>query len=189
MPFFLKTIVSLVIGASLGLLATWASVAFGVVGGVKDGPWHTSLSAGSSAGDPYTRASVAVHGLLALNRSETIYYSATSDGDGHALQGNCRYEIRGRDPDARWWSITAYAGDDFLIPNPAHRYSISKSSLQHETDRSFVATVSAQRALGNWIPLGNGAFSLSLRLYSPGPAVTGDPAHAALPAITRLSCA
>jgi hypothetical protein len=131
---------------------------------------------------------VAVHGLLALNRSETIYYSAGSDGEGHALVGNCRYEIRGHDPDARWWSITAYGADDFLIPNPAHRYSISKSNLQRDANGGFVATVSAQRASGNWIPLGAGDFSLSLRLYNPGPAVTGDPAHVMLPAITRVSC-
>jgi len=189
MAFFLKTIASLVAGSALGLLATWASVELGVTNIVTDGPWHTSLSAGNSVGDPYTRASVAVHGLLALNRSETIYYSASSDGDGHALSSNCRYQIRGRDPDARWWSITAYATDDFLIPNPAHRYSISKSSLQRDSNGGFVATVSVQRAPGNWIPLRAGAFSLGLRLYNPGLAVTGDPARATLPVITRLSCA
>ena len=35
---------------------------------------------------------------------------------------------QGRDPEARWWSITAYTRDHFLIETPSHRYSVDKSS-------------------------------------------------------------
>ena len=87
------------------------------VGGVSDGPWSTSLDTGSSEGGPYLRARIAVHGLLALSREETVYYSALRDSDGADLVGNCSYRLEGRDPPTRWWSITAYGADDFLIPN------------------------------------------------------------------------
>jgi hypothetical protein len=40
----------------------------------------------------------------------------------------------------------------------------------------------------NGIPVGKGRFSLTLRLYNPGPGIVLDPAHAALPTLKRVSC-
>jgi hypothetical protein len=156
--------------------------------GVTNGPWKTNLTSGSAQNDPYQRAAVAVHGLFALNRSEAIYYTASTDNDGHALDSGCRYEITGRDPDARWWSITAYGVDDYLIPNPAHRYSVSKTAIARDAGGDFVAQVGGDAGGDNWIPVAPGRFSLTLRLYNPGPAILVDPAHAALPALKKVSC-
>jgi hypothetical protein len=44
-------------------------------GDIEDGPWGTSHCIGSSESGPYPRARIAVHGLLALSREETIYYT------------------------------------------------------------------------------------------------------------------
>lgn len=185
-----KILAVLVIGAVIGLAATWATVIRGTMGGgVSDGPWRTSLYAGSSEGGPYLRAAIAVHGLLALNRRETIYYTAASDSDGNALLGNCTYRLEGRDPPTRWWSITAYGADDFLIPNAAERYSVSMNSVARKADGSFVATVSKGQGGANWIPVGDRRFSLSIRLYNPQPAVAADPEHVVLPTIKKAACA
>ncbi len=185
----LKIVAVLVIGTALGLFATWATVVRGTMaGGVSDGPWRTSLYAGSSEGGPYLRASIALHGLLALNRNETIYYTAATDSNGDTLRGNCIYLLEGRDPPTRWWSLTAYGADDFLIPNPAERYSVSMNSVARRADGSFTVTLSKGAGGANWIPVGDGHFSVSLRLYNPGGAVAADPAHVALPTISRGSC-
>lgn len=185
----LKIIAVLVVGTVLGLAVTWAFVVHGAMpGGVSDGPWKTNLLIGSSGGDMKTRAAVAVHGLLALNRSETIYYTAAADSDRNALDGRCTYLISGRDPPTRWWSITAYAADDYLIANPAHRYSVSKNSVAHNASGEFVATASPKPVSHDWIALGGAPFSLTLRLYNPDAAVARDPAHVALPAIKKVSC-
>jgi hypothetical protein len=157
-------------------------------GGVSDGPWKTNLTTGSAQNNPYQRAAVAVHGLFALNRSEAIYYTATTDNDGRALDGSCRYEITGRDPDARWWSITAYGGDDYLIPNPAHRHSVSKTAIARDASGDFAAQVGGNADGDNWIPVAVGRFSLTLRLYNPGPSILADPSHAALPDLEKVSC-
>jgi len=187
MSFLLKSLA--VIGVALGLALTWASVVRGILpGGISDGPWRTSLSIGSAGGDMRTRASVALHGLLALNRSETLYYTAQTDDAGNPLSGACAYRIAGHDPGARWWSITAYGPDDYLIANPAHRYSVSKNSVTRDKTGLFDASVSAAPEKTDWIPVAAGAFSLTLRLYNPGASVATDPAHAALPKIERLSC-
>jgi hypothetical protein len=185
----IKVLLALFIGALIGVGLTWLAVFRATLpGGIADGPWHTSLAIGSAGGDMRTRAAVALHGLLALSRDETLYYNATTDSAGAALDGACTYTVTGRDPDARWWSITAYGADDYLIPNAAQRYSVSKNSVVHDADASFRATVSPTPAAQNWIALAPGRFSLTLRLYNPGATVAADPAHAALPAIRKESC-
>lgn len=190
MKIALKIAAVLVIGTVLGLAATWLLIfrGGGLRGAVRNGPWTTSLTVGSSGSDIYTRAVVAVHGLLALNRSETIYYAAHADSDGNNFDGRCTYLIAGRDPPARWWAITAYATDDYLIPNPAHRYSVSKNSVTRDPAGMFVATVSPKHFDRDWIPVTGAPFLLTLRLYNPAPSVAADPAHVALPTIKKVSC-
>jgi hypothetical protein len=184
-----KVFSALAVGIGLGLFATWATVIRGAMGGgVSDGPWRTSLYTGSSEGGPYLRANIAVHGLLALRREETVYYTAAGDSDGNALDGNCTYRIEGRDPPSRWWSITAYGGDDFLIPNTLDHYSVSMNSVARRADGTFMVTVSKATTEANWIPVVTGRFDLMIRLYNPQATVVTDPAHVALPTISKASC-
>jgi hypothetical protein len=185
----LKIFSILTVGTALGLAATWATVIRShKSGGVSNGPWHTSLYAGSSEGSPYLRAYIAVHGLLALGREETIYYTAARDSEGQALDRNCSYQVEGRDLPARWWSITAYGADDFLIPNPADRYSVSMNSVARRADGTFSVTLSNKQAEGAWIPVTGGHFDLTIRLYNPQAAVAADPGHSTLPAIKKVVC-
>jgi hypothetical protein len=189
MHTLVKAILALAAGTVLGLALTWLTVFRGTMpGGIADGPWRGNLSIGAASGDAFTRASVALHGLLALNRSETLYYTASVDSAGAALDGACTYRVFGRDPDARWWSITAYGPDDYLIPNVARAYSVSKNSVARDKPGLFAATVSPRPAKADWIATMQGRFTLTLRLYNPGNAAADDPAHAALPAIVRESC-
>jgi hypothetical protein len=187
-----KILGTIVVGVPLGLAATWVVTSRGGMGdSVADGPWKTSLVAGSPQSDPYTRARVALHGLFALNRNETLYYTATEDSSGAKLDGHCRYEVVGRDPSARWWSVTAYGDDDYLISNPGNLYSASQTSVLRQKDGSFAIAVGgaqAPSAKTSWIPAGTGAFSLTLRLYNPGPDMALDPADAVLPALKKVSC-
>ncbi len=184
-----KMVAALIVGTALGLAATWFTVVrVAIPGGLSNGPWRTNLAAGDSRSDPYTRAMVAVHGLFALNRSETIYFTAARDSDGAPLDGRCVYRVSGRDPEARWWSITAYGPDDYLIPNSVGRYSVSKTTVAREPDGTFTIQVGGAGSGANWIPLAPERFSLSLRLYNPSELVALDPVHAALPAIKKVGC-
>jgi hypothetical protein len=40
-------------------------------------------------------------------------------------------------PSARWWSITAYANDFFLFPDPQHRYSLNGSTARLDAQGRF----------------------------------------------------
>jgi hypothetical protein len=147
-----------------------------------------SLLTGSAQSGPYLRANIARHGLLALNRSETIYYTADHDSNGEWLDGNCFYKIEGREPRARWWSITAYGDDDYLMKNKYDLWSISGETVQLRSDSTFIITASKHRAPTNWIPVTQRRFSLTLRLYNPAPGVVDDPANALVPVIKRSVC-
>jgi hypothetical protein len=155
---------------------------------VKNGPWTANLAAGGKDADNYTRTAVAIAGLLALNKDETIYYGTSQDSAGEPFDPKCAYRIEGRDPEARWWSITAYASDHFLIDHPSKRYSVSKTSVVRAADGSFVIRVSTAPADQNWIAASPDGFQLTLRLYNPGASVRDDPAGVALPTITKEAC-
>lgn len=183
------TVVALILGAGSALLLVRSS---GLGGDVAVGPWRTSTIIGSAEADPYTRAKVAFAGLLALNRSETIYFTAARDEAGEKLRADCTYKIVGTDPPARWWSITLYGSDHYLLANPEDRYSYGGNTVAREEDGSFVIAVGPEKADGNWIPTGDGqtddTFTLTLRLYNPEEAAARDPSGVVLPQIAKEAC-
>lgn len=175
-------------GAALGLGSALLAVASGR-GEVHSGVWATSLTYGSAEADIYTRARVALFGLLALSREQTVYYTAARDASGEPFSGDCTYIVRGRDLDARWWSITAYGPDSHLIPNEAGIYSYSKTSVVREADGSYVIRVSAESQPGNWLPVKRGErFDMTARLYNPAPSVIEAPSAIVLPAVVKEGC-
>ncbi|MFZ2466787.1 MAG: DUF1214 domain-containing protein [Parvibaculum sedimenti] len=137
----------------------------------------------------YTRARVALYGLLALDRKETMYYTASTDDAGKPLSGDCTYVVEGKDLAARWWSVTAYGPDSFLIPNEANVYSFAKTTVKREADGHYIVRVSADRQEGNWLPVKRGqSFDMTARFYNPDAEVSAAPASAELPRITKESC-
>jgi hypothetical protein len=188
--FIIRLLIAVVAGVGLGLGSAYYVLVHGT--GQQDvvinGPWRSNLSAGGVDADMYTRATVALFGLLALSKSETIYYTAREDSAGEAFDPSCSYRIEGRDPDARWWSFTAYGRDSFLIPNPQKRYAIGKTNVVRGTDGSFVIRLSRTAEDGNWIATSADGFDVSLRLYNPGPSVIASPSTVELPRIVKETC-
>ncbi|MEO1655998.1 MAG: DUF1214 domain-containing protein [Bacteroidota bacterium] len=78
------------------------------------------------------RARVALTALFALRESEVLYAVANKDTQGEALDGRYSYRVSGSAPDARYWSITLYGEDLFLIPNEANRYNINGQDVQYD---------------------------------------------------------
>ncbi|WP_043113106.1 DUF1214 domain-containing protein [Solimonas flava] len=152
--------------------------------------WFGNEKAGSTAADPYTRGIIAKIGLLALNRSETIYFHRYKDQDGRQLREGCVYEMSGGNLPARWWSITAYAGDDFLPVNGDGAYSVDATQLQRDADGRWRVRIAATRGdAANWISTRHaGSFNLALRMYNPDAGARDDVSTIPYPTITRLNC-
>jgi hypothetical protein len=188
---FLKFLASVLFALSLGVgSALWAiNHPPGENYNLTNGAWRTNLAIGSSEAGMYIRALVARTGLFALNKSETIYFIAAVDDDGDRLHSNCDYRIEGQDIETRWWSITAYGADHFLIGNENKRYSYNGHDVIRQPDGSYRILMSSTAKSGNWLPAGNQEqLYLALRLYNPLPAVYRNPAGVKLPRILKEAC-
>lgn len=156
---------------------------------VRAGPWRTNVATGSAEANLYERAAIAVAGLYALSRDETLYYTAFADSAGAPLDGRCDYRLAGRPLPGRWWSLTLYGADHYLVANAPGIYSRHAGNLEPEPDGSYVVAVSALPQARNWLPApAAGGFSITARLYNPATAVSADPAAAPMPRIERGAC-
>jgi hypothetical protein len=166
-------------GVVLGLAGAAWQVRRGLSSGPAVGPWQVQLLAGSVDADALTRARVALGGLLALHRGETMYYLARHDSQGRALRSHCSWRVSGRAPAARWWSLTAYADDLFLFPDEQGRYSINGANARLDGQGRFTVLTGPQAPADGhppWLPTpGDGGLVLALRVYNPGPALQADP--------------
>jgi hypothetical protein len=140
-----------------------------------------------------TRAAAARAGLYGNHGYEADYEIVYVDGDGAALDGAHRYELRldSMPPVDAFWSLTMYDVPKFLlVANPIDRYSIGDRTpgLRVADDGSLTIYLQ-QESPGpdkeaNWLPTPAGAFRPIMRMYQPRPEVlSGD---YRLPAITRV---
>lgn len=183
------TLCVVVVAVILALASVWWALrASSSSQAVTVGPWQTSLVTGSVDADIYTRARIAIGGLFALNRAEAIYFGASQDDDHKPLRARCSYVVEGRPVAARWWSITAYADDHFLIPNAANRFSYNMGNLKLGPGGTFKVMVSPSEQPGHWLPTGDGSggFNLLFRLYNPAPEIAANPRTAQLPSIKPI---
>jgi hypothetical protein len=158
-------------------------------GNVDVGGWRSDFAIGSEAADPYTRARVARHGLLALAKTEAVYFTRATDDAGAPLREGCSYRLSGGSMPAQWWSVTLYDGQSMLPANTDNALSINAEMF---AGGAWSAVIAPQRPEGGgaWISSrGAGAFDLTLRLYVPDPALLANPEKTLVaPTIERLAC-
>lgn len=183
--------VAVLAGLVLGLGSAWAALSIGQSNLMENyGGWSHSRAAGSTAAGPYTRAIIAREGLLALSAREALYFTLDADERGRPLSESCIYELSGRDPAARWWSVTLYADDDYLARNTDHAHSADASDVRAARDGYWRVRISPVKGDAvHWISsrsAGRG-FSLTLRVYNPQRGFR--PNEDSLPHLATISCA
>lgn len=189
--YFAATVAGCVLGlgSALWLAGLWPAGRSLAFGNVDVGGWRSDFAIGSRGADPYTRARVARHGLLALAKSEAVYLTRATDDAGDPLREACTYRLTGGAMPAGWWSVTLYDAANMLPANTDNALSIDAGRAGMGNWSAVIAPV---RPSGDeaWISnRGAGAFDLTLRLYMPAPALLAAP-EATLdpPRIDRLSC-
>jgi hypothetical protein len=177
------------LGSALWLSGLWPTGRPMAFGDVDVGGWRSDFATGSKAADPYTRARVARHGLLALAKSEAVYFTRATDDAGAPLREGCSYRLSGGAMPGGWWSVTLYDSNSMLPANTDGALSIDASRAGAG---AWSAIIAPQRPTDGaaWISSrGAGNFDLTLRLYMPEPDVLTDPGTALdPPRIVRLSC-
>ena len=180
----------IVLGAAIGAGGAVLSIrASGLGSDVRIGPWTSGTDIGTVDADMRTRAIVALRGLLALPAREARYFTARTDSDGRPLMGNCTYAVTGPKPDARWWSITLYNREGWLVPTSDRAHSAGSGAFTGpESGFGVIVEPRAERParISSGAP---GPFELTLRTYRPRGAFAGTPHSADLPQILRGYCA
>lgn len=196
MRFTLGILAAVLIGLAVGgvsalvLAGLWPRGA-GVSGAnaINVENWKSDFAVGSETADPYTRARIARHGLLALAQSEAVYFTRSVDDSGQPLRENCTYRLSGVGQPARWWSITLYDADSRLPMNEDAALSIDASQAGEGPWSAIIAPEKAHES-SHWISSRNaGNFDLTLRLYVPDAELLETPGRALNPPrISRLGC-
>ncbi|TAF66503.1 MAG: DUF1214 domain-containing protein [Cytophagales bacterium] len=182
---------------SLGLVvgSGWAYYQIKQFGKSKDqqilnGSWQTSLEIGSERETLFGRATVALNALFGLSKEEVIYFTATRDHEGNLIESQSEYVIEGQNiENARYWSITLYGEDLFLVPNSIQRFNMNAATVVFEKDtQKFQIYVSAQKKEKNWLPMPQKPQSiyLLLRLYNPQKSIYEHLDSIRLPIIKKI---
>lgn len=177
------------LGSALWMAGIWPeerNLAFGDV--AIDG-WRSDFAIGSKAADPYTRARVARHGLLALAQSEAVYFNRSVDDTGQPLRDSCTYRLSGGAMPAEWWSVTLYDSASMLPDNTDNALSIDASLVGPAGWEAIIAPRQPEATIP-WISSRSaGNFDLTLRLYNPETALTAAPEETLKPPrIEQISC-
>ncbi|MBC7767846.1 MAG: DUF1214 domain-containing protein [Phycisphaerales bacterium] len=185
----LAWVAAALIGVAIGIGSAWAALELGRGSFAEHyGAWAHSRAAGSVAAGPYTRAIIARDGLLALSAREALYFTLYEDDQGRPLDESCVYDLRGAPLAARWWSVTLYGRDNFLVANNDNAGSVDASRVGLDTVWS--ARISPVRGdAPHWLSsrAAGRNFSVTLRVYNPQRDFR--PSAEALPQLTTISCA
>ncbi|WP_379923599.1 DUF1214 domain-containing protein [Erythrobacter sp. R86502] len=158
-------------------------------GNIDVGGWHSDFAIGSRAADPYTRARVARHGLLALAKTEAVYFTRSTDQSGAPLREGCSYRLSGGPMPGGWWSVTLYDHSSMLPDNTDGALSID---AERAGDGRWESVIAPQQPEGaaHWISSrAAGNFDLTLRIYMPHAALLNDPSETLdPPQIVRIAC-
>lgn len=188
----------LFLGALLGLGSALAAA--GIIGpgarlggAVNVSSWTSDWTIGSEAANPWTRARVARHGLLALTKDEAVYFTRNTDDAGERLAEGCDYRVKGGAMPAQWWSITLYNSESYLPDNTDNALSYDLSDAASAGDPAswfFDLSASPSEAGPGWVSSrAGGNFDLTLRLYKPDADFIVDPERVLrAPSIEKLGC-
>lgn len=162
---------ALAAGLTLGVVSAAASVAVLGLQSERVGPWIYVPAIGTPAASHAERTLIAIIGLFALPRKETMYFNAITDSDGDLLRGDRTYRFETGGIDCRWWSVTVYGKNNYLIPNDEGRHSYNAEQLEKADTGEYLIWIGPEPRDGHWIPTGGAmSFDVTLRVYNPSDA-------------------
>ncbi len=191
MPFLTRFLLFAGIALAVGLGTAWRTVNHGFFAStVRFGPWSFWFRQGTADADPYTSAHFAREGTLPITAASTMTFTATRDGAGSRLSGDCTYEVRGYAIPSLWWNIAAFRPDGQVMPNKTGRSAFSSANMLTAPDGSFLVRLSPEVQPGNWLPAERGGrVVLRLEILRPlAPDSLLQSGEDILPAITLVEC-
>lgn len=139
------------------------------------GTWEVSPNL-ASLDDWLFRAGVGWKHVWGDSPSELVFPMVRNDADGHPLHGSNNYLLRfppGQLPPSRYWQITMYDLEGFLVANPIDRFGIGNMAEKLQPDGDGTLTLLVQHDSPgteremNWLPAPAEGFFLMMRMYQP----------------------
>ncbi|MEV6279063.1 DUF1254 domain-containing protein [Nocardia sp. NPDC051832] len=136
--------------------------------------WFTPEVVGVYGTDYLARATIAQVGLGANLRRDAIYLNTQAIAAGPLKRYRLHFAPGQLPPNDAFWSLTAYTGESYLVPNAAGIYAVGPGVVTNP-DGSVDLVVQAEDPgpavpQGNWLPIpAAGMFSLTMRVYAPKP--------------------
>ncbi len=190
MRYLLELLLAIAIALVTGLGSAWYVVGDGwLIRTDVFGEWAAWPMGGSPDADPYSRAVLARTGQVPLASGEGVAFFASTDSSGKAIRGGCDYEISGRTPPVRLWTLTVInpAGD--LPLNSVGRTFMRSDEILRQDSGAFTLVLASEARPGNWFPIPpQGPITLILRLYDTPASLLSDIKSNALPRIERKAC-
>ncbi|MET0313525.1 MAG: DUF1214 domain-containing protein [Hansschlegelia sp.] len=167
MRLVLAVLAVFALAASIGLGATWWTVANGLPAtGLVIGPWRSEPDVGTLSADPYERAGASRRGEAPLSIGDGLAFMATTDDQGRPLDAACDYTLEGALPPARLWTIAAFDPQGRRLSRPGEEPALTSANVARTVGAPLTITFSREPAPGNWTQLhGAGAFRLRLTFY------------------------
>jgi len=158
---------------------------------IEIGDWSSNWTIGTDGNDAYTMAWVARYGLLAMRRSEAVYFIKRVDENGDQLTENCDYQMEGQNLPGEWWSFTVYDKTGFLPQNTDAHLSFDATEAQGADTWSVrLSSRAPSDESVNWISTkAGGHFDVTMRIYLPQSDFIAAPKdHLTTPTISKISC-
>lgn len=191
MRLILTALATLAVAATLGLGATWWTVANGLpAAGLRIGVWRAEPDAGSLAADPYEIATTVRSGEAPLAYGDGLAFTASADDAGQPLDAACDYELSGELPPARLWTLAAFRPNGQRLSDSPSDLTLTSADVIRSDSPKLSITLSRRARPGNWAPIeGEGHFVLRLALYET---TLGTPLERANPtalfSVRRAAC-
>ena len=195
-PEMFRLPVSIAIVLAIVFFGAITSVVFALkvtsgFGSIQIGQWKAWPRAHTADADPYAKAHRARSGKVLLAGAEGLVFVAETDMDGNRLVSSCNYEISGKTPPARFWTIHMTDMEDRLFsagepfPSAYHSYIITRDPAG-----AFSILVSRRASAGNWLasPPGDAPFKLVLTLFDTPAAASTRIDVLEMPTVASRGC-
>jgi hypothetical protein len=134
--------------------------------------------------------------LFALSKPESVYFSSEIDIEQAALDGSSCYVLSGTEIQSasiipRWWSLTIYNNDGYLVESTEKQYSYNSENIIYNSNGEFEIYLADKPSnnISNWLKTpSEELFSVTLRVYQPGEEFFSNLSRVDLPIIKKVSC-
>jgi hypothetical protein len=188
-PFLVAIALAIAFGGGIWStrLALDATAGFG---SITLGAWEAFPQAQTAKADPYARSHRANAGKLLYATAEGLSFTAQTDDSGARLSGNCSYQLTGRTPTARFWTLFATPPDgrppsmDASLP-----VALNSRMVMRQSDGSLDITIASSARPGNWLAIPpQRPFRLTLTLLDTPAAGSSGLIDLSMPGIRRIGC-